>query len=66
MGSKKRRVGRPSTLSKPTRRNITFEPRHLKLLDRYAKAHGLQGHAAAVRHLIEAAFPSSETQAPNS
>lgn len=61
---KKRRVGRPSTLSKPIRRNITFEPHHLKLLDRYARTHGLQGHAAAIRHLIDAAFPPRVAQAP--
>lgn len=46
-------AGRPAFLKDAVRRNITFEARHLKKLERYAKRCGLNGHAAAIRHLID-------------
>ncbi len=53
VGGAREGAGRPPVLKDPIRRNIIFEPKHLKRLTRYAKRHGLRGYSQAVRHLIE-------------
>lgn len=52
-GGAREGAGRPAVLKDAVRRNITFEPKHLKKLARYAKRHELSGYAEAIRSLID-------------
>ncbi len=44
---------RPAVLNDPVKKLIRFEPRHIRILERYAKRNELPGVNAAVRDILD-------------
>lgn len=46
-------LGRPAVLNDPVKKLIRFEPRHIRILERYARSKKLPGVNAAVRDILD-------------